>query len=79
MTGGFSERIYVAVAQLREAGVNDAVIAFEALDDNGEVQPFVIRVGSPMACLALAEFASDYLESRRNAAIYTEEVEDDDE
>lgn len=72
-----TKRLGLAVDHLKEAGINDALIVFEAQDESGEVSPYLIRIGSPMACLALASYASDYLESIRNAKIYTEEDEDD--
>lgn len=72
------KRLHLAVEHLQEAGVRDCMIAFEGTDEDGSVHPYVLRIGSPMACLALAQFASDYLEQQRNSGIYQNEDDDED-
>lgn len=74
-----TERIKRAIDELREAGISDCVLCFEAMDETQNIAPYVIRVGSPMACLALAEFAGDYLRELRDGSIHHHIEEDEDD
>jgi hypothetical protein len=65
-----AKRIKLAVNHLQEAGVEDCLIVFEGLDRDNRVRPYVIRIGSPSACLEFAQFAAEYLENERDCTVY---------
>jgi hypothetical protein len=53
------ERLKILMRGLQECGVTDAVLMFEMPTD-GEKLPHIVKLGSPMACMALAEWAASY-------------------
>ena len=77
-TSAMAKRIRLAVDHLQEAGIQDCLIVFEGMDSQEKVRPFVIRIGSPSACLEFAQFAAEYLENERDCTVYgVDESEDD--
>jgi len=53
------ERLQKLLRGLEDCGVSNAVIMFE-MKAGGEVKPHIARIGSPMACMALTEWAASY-------------------
>ncbi len=74
------ERIRRAMKLLQDCGIKDAVLVFEG-EAGGDIVPHIVKVGSPLACLAMSEWAATY---QREEAYEGLEVaiwydEDDDE
>ncbi len=54
-----NERLQKLLAGLSECGIDNAAIVFEGPTSEG-MKPHVLRVGSPIACLALTEWAASF-------------------
>ena len=76
MNDAAAERLKKAVEQIREAGIFDAIVVAE-MDET----PVIVRVGSQMAAISLADYASEYLNRLRNKHldIVTEDYNDGDD
>ena len=78
-TRAVEKRIKLAVNHLQEAGIDDCLIVFEGRDSKDKVRPFVIRMGSPSACLEFAQFSAEYLQNERDCTVYGIDPGDDEE
>jgi hypothetical protein len=78
-TRAVEKRIRLAVNHLQEAGIDDCLIVFEGRDSQDKVRPFVIRMGSPSACLEFAQFSAEYLQNERDCTVYGIDEPDEDD
>jgi len=77
-TDATDERIRMLAMGLTECNIRDAVIIFEMKTDNGIV-PHVLKIGSPMACLALTGWAYKWQCHEADRGFDLNFGEDDDE
>jgi len=53
------ERIHKLLQGIGDCDVKDAVIVFEMPTSDG-IKPHILQIGSPMACMALTEWAASF-------------------
>lgn len=54
-----NERLQHLLAGLSDCGIDNAALVFECETNDG-LKPHVLRIGSPIACLALTEWGASF-------------------
>ena len=73
-----NERLQKLTECLADCGIDNAALVFEGPTSEG-MKPHVLRVGSPIACLALTEWAASYQHDEVYEGLEVSVWYDDDE
>ncbi len=76
--GATNERLRKVVEALQDCGIDNACLVFEG-DTSEGMKPHVLRVGSPIACLALTEWAASFQHEEVYEGLEVSVWYDDDE